>query len=93
MRLDRTTELERAYLRAMAALGPDPHAAAEVAKLLKRTSQQVGPTRARLIGKGLLYTPSYGYASFTVPQFDRYMRRTAQMEIPPRRPRPPTERL
>ncbi|MHB8160417.1 MAG: hypothetical protein ACYDGS_08025 [Thermoleophilia bacterium] len=33
------------------------------------------PHRARLIEKGLLYTPGHGYAAFTVPQFDRYMLR------------------
>lgn len=75
VRLDRTTELERAYLRAMAELGAEPQAAGDVAELLDRTSQQCGPTRARLIDKGLLYTPTYGYAAFTVPQFDRFLKR------------------
>jgi hypothetical protein len=87
VRLDRTTDLERAYLRAMAELGPEPHAAAQVASLLDRTSQQCGPTRARLIEKGLLYTPSFGFAAFTVPQFDQFMRRAIPLEVPPRRPR------
>ena len=87
VRLDRTTELERAYLRAMAELGSGPQLAGEVASLLERTSQQLGPTRARLIDKGLLYTPSYGNAAFTVPQFDRYMRRTVELFVPPRRQR------
>jgi hypothetical protein len=75
VRLDRTTDLERAYLRAMAELGPTAQAAGEVASLLDRTSQQCGPTRKRLIEKGLLYTPNWGYAAFTVPQFDRYLKR------------------
>ena len=39
VRLDRTTELQRAYLRAMAQLGPQPHKAADVAELMGRTSQ------------------------------------------------------
>lgn len=88
VRLDRTTDLERAYLRAMADLGPSPQVAGEVAGLLNRTSQQCGPTRARLIDKGLLYTPSYGYAAFTVPQFDRYLkRRIPELVVPPKRQR------
>lgn len=86
VRIDRTTDLERAYLRAMAELGPGAHAAGDVAALVDRSSQQVGPTRARLIDKGLLYTPSYGYAAFTVPQFDRYLKRTLSLDVPPRRP-------
>jgi hypothetical protein len=87
VRLDRTTDLERAYLRAMAELGSAPQAAGDVAALLDRTSQQAGPTRARLIVKGLLYTPSYGLAAFTVPQFDRYMKRTVALQVPDKRSR------
>jgi len=48
----------------------DPSAA-----LMRRTSEQLGPTRSRLIEKGLRYTPGHGLAAFTVPQCDRYMRR------------------
>lgn len=88
VRLDRTTDLERAYLRAMAELGQTSQAAGDVASLLERTSQQCGPTRARLIDKGLLYTPNYGFAAFTVPQFDRYLkRRIPELHVPPKRKR------
>jgi len=73
VRADRTTELELKYLRAMAEVGPCPQRASDVAARIGRTTQQVGPIRSRLIDKGLLYTPGYGYAAFTVPQFDRYM--------------------
>jgi hypothetical protein len=76
VRAERTSELEQRYLRAMAELGPEPQAAKDVAALLERTSQQVGPIRARLIDKGLLYAAGHGLAAFTVPQFDRFMRRT-----------------
>jgi len=87
VRLDRTTDLERAYLRAMAELGPEPHAAGDVALLLDRTSQQCGPTRARLIEKGLLYTPNFGYAAFTVPKFDQFLKRAVPLHVPPKRSR------
>lgn len=76
VRAERTTELELRYMRAMAELGPEPQQAKDVAELLGRTSEQMGPTRSRLIDKGLLYTPGHGLAAFTVPQFDRFMRRT-----------------
>lgn len=75
VRIDRTTELELAYLRAMAQLGPKPQLAGAVAELLDRTSQQCGPIRSKLIEKGLLYTPEHGYAAFTVPQFDKFLLR------------------
>lgn len=76
VRLDRCTELQRAYLRAMADLGPGPQKANDVAERMGRTSQNQAPTRAELIAMGLLYTPEHGYAEFTVPQFDQYMLRT-----------------
>lgn len=81
VRADRTTESELRYLRAMAELGPDPQLAGNVAAVFGRTSTSLGPTRARLIDKGLLWTPSHGYAAFTVPQFDRYMKRTYQLDV------------
>lgn len=88
VRFDRATELERAYLRAMAELGPEAQLAGDVARLLNRSSEQCGPTRAGLIEKGLLYTPSHGYAAFTVPHFDQFMRRSVpQLTVPPVRPR------
>lgn len=87
VRLDRATELQRAYLRAMAELGPGPQKAADVAALLGRTSPQIAPVRAELINMGLLYTPEHGYAAFTVPHFDLFMKRAMPiLDVPePRR--------
>jgi hypothetical protein len=82
VRTDRVTELELQYMRAMAELGSEPQAAKDVAQLMRRTSEQLGPTRSRLIEKGLLYTPTHGYAAFTVPQFDRYMLRAHALNVP-----------
>jgi hypothetical protein len=80
VRAERTTELELRYMRAMAELGPGAQQAKDVAALLDRSSAQMGPTRSRLIDKGLLYTPGHGLAAFTVPQFDRFMRRTYPLQ-------------
>lgn len=80
VRIERATPHEVRYLRAMAELGDGPQKAVDVAAMLGRTSEQLGPTRARLIEKGLLYTPGYGLAAFTVPQFDRYLRRDTTLE-------------
>ncbi|QII08425.1 ATP-binding protein [Rhodococcoides fascians A25f] len=74
-RVQRCTKEELRYMRAMAELGPKEQKAVDVALLLQNQSEQVSPLRSRLINKGLLYTPNYGYAKFTVPQFDRFMRR------------------
>jgi hypothetical protein len=90
VRLDRTTDLQRAYLRGMAQLGPAPQKAADVAEVMGRASTNLGPTRAELINMGLLYTPQHGYAAFTVPHFDRFMMRAVPvLEVPPLRQRRP----
>jgi hypothetical protein len=84
VRLDRATPLQTAYMRAMAELGDQPQKAADVARLLDRDSTQLGPTRAELIEMGLLYTPEHGYAAFTVPDFDKFMKRAVPLlEVPP----------
>jgi len=82
VRAERTTELELHYLRAMAELGSDEQTAGAVAAVMNRTSEQLGPTRARLIEKGLVYTTGHGRGNFTVPQFDRYMRRNYELAPP-----------
>ncbi|MCG7320734.1 ATP-binding protein [Arsenicicoccus bolidensis] len=88
VRLDRATALQRSYLRAMAQLGPQPHKASDVAEVMRRTSQNLAPTRAELINMGLLYTPEHGYAAFTVPHFDRFiMRAVPVLDVPPLRRR------
>jgi len=90
VRLDRATELQRAYLRVMASLGSEPQKAADVAAIMGRTSSQVAPARAELVNMGLLYTPQHGYAAFTVPQFDRFMKRAMPtFTIPPIQTRKP----
>lgn len=92
VRLDRTTDLQRAYLRAMAQLGPAAQKASDVADLMGRPSTNLGPTRAELINMGLLYRPQHGFAAFTVPHFDRFLLRAIPtLDVPehrPRRPRP-----
>jgi len=82
-RVQRSSPEELRYMRAMAELGADAHKAADVAGVLKKTSEQVAPIRARLISKGLLYTPRHGYAKFTVPQFDRFMKRYMELDSVP----------
>jgi hypothetical protein len=88
VRLDRATETQRAYLRAMAGLGPAPQKASDVAEAMGRTSQNLGPTRAELINMGLLYTPEHGYAAFTVPHFDKFLLRAIPtLSVPTLKPR------
>ena len=75
VRLDRLTPSEKRYLRAMAELGPGPHRSGDIAQQLGREVQTVAPARAKLIEKGMVYSPSHGDTGFTVPLFDAFMRR------------------
>jgi hypothetical protein len=75
VRTGRTSDPERAYLRAMAELGPGPVRSGEVAALLGRKTTALGPTRDGLLRKALCYSPRYGEIDFTVPLFDGFMKR------------------
>lgn len=74
-RFDRLTPAEKRYLRAMAERGAGPHRSGEVAETLGRAVGKVAPTRAKLIAKGMAYSPAHGDTAFTVPLFDAYLRR------------------
>jgi len=75
VRFDRLTPSEKKYLRAMAELGSGPHRSGDIAHILQKDVQAVAPTRANLISKGMIYSPSHGDNGFTVPLFDGYMKR------------------
>lgn len=47
----------------------------DIAKVLGKTINELGPTRSSLIKKGMVYSPSYGDMAFTVPLFNEFMRR------------------
>jgi hypothetical protein len=61
----------------MAELGPGPHRTADIADTLAVKLTAIGPVRAKLIRKGMIYSPAYGDMAFTVPLFDEFMRRSA----------------
>ena len=75
VRFDRLTPSEKQYLRAMAELGGGPHRSGEVAQVLGKSVRAVAPTRAKLIRKGMVYSPAHGDTAFTVPLFDQYLKR------------------
>ena len=75
VRFDRLTPGEKRFLHAMAHLGPGPRRTSDIADIMKVKISSLGPTRANLIKKGMIYSPSYGNMAFTVPLFDEFMRR------------------
>jgi hypothetical protein len=81
VRFDRLTRNEKDYLRAMAELGPGPHRSGDVAERLGRKVTSLGPTRSKLIAKGMIWSPSHGDTAFTVPLFDEFMRRIMPEDV------------
>ncbi|CAN5590869.1 hypothetical protein BH11ARM2_BH11ARM2_04490 [soil metagenome] len=75
VRYDRLTPSERKYLRAMAQIGPGPCKAGDIAETLGVKVTSLGPVRAKLISKGMVYSPAFGEMAFTVPLFDEFMKR------------------
>ncbi len=75
VRWDRATRSEQDYLRAMADDGDNGSASGDVAARLGKTVQQLGPARANLIAKGLVYAPEHGIIAFTVPGMSSFIER------------------
>jgi hypothetical protein len=73
VRYDRLTPSEKYFLRAMASLGPGAHRTGDIAQALGVKVTSLGPTRAKLIKKGMVYSPAHGDMAFTVPLFDEFM--------------------
>jgi hypothetical protein len=73
VRFDRLTPKEREYVIAMAKLGSGPYRSSDVADALGETPQSLGPRRAQIINKGMIYSPSHGDIAFTVPMFNDYL--------------------
>lgn len=75
VRIDRLTPSEVQFVKAMSFLGDGPYAIADVAKAMGRPQSSLGPTRANIISKGMIYSTDHGYLNFTVPLFAEFMRR------------------
>jgi hypothetical protein len=89
VRVQRATDQERRYLRAMAELGSGPYKSGDVAAGLGRKTSEVSVVRQRLLEKGLVYaTEDYGYVDFTVPRFGEFIVRYMPYRPPGGRRRP-----
>ncbi len=59
----------------MAELGSGTRRTGDIADALTVKVTSLGPVRARLIKKGMIYSPAHGEMAFTVPLFDEFMMR------------------
>jgi hypothetical protein len=74
-RWQRATRSERRMLHAMAADGEGPSPTSLVAQRMGIQPSSLGPYRAALITKGLVYAPEHGQIAFTVPGMAGYVDR------------------
>ncbi len=75
VRFDRLTDGEKRFLRVMACLGAKAQRISDIADIMGVKTSSLGPIRAKLIKKGMAYSPAYGFMAFTVPLFDEFMLR------------------
>ena len=75
MRIDRLNPKETEFVKAMASLGDGPYAMGDIAKALDKKLSSLGPARANIISKGMIYSTDHGFLDFTVPLFAEFMRR------------------
>jgi hypothetical protein len=59
----------------MAEIGSGPVRSSEVARVLDKSIGSLGPVRDGLIKRAICYSPRWGEIAFTVPLFDRFMKR------------------
>ena len=75
VRHDRASEKELEFMRAMVQCEELPCQTKQVAQIMHSSYNRIAPIRAQLIHKGFIYASSRGEISFTVPQFDKYLKR------------------
>lgn len=73
VRFDRLTPSEKNFLRAIAHIGAGPQRTGDIADALGVKISSLGPVRAKLIKKGMIYSPAHGDIAFTVPLFGEFM--------------------
>ncbi len=76
VRYDRLTIRQQQYVLAMAKILTLPAKSGEIAKILNMSVKKAAPIRDELIKKGMIYSPGFGLATFTVPKFDAFLQRT-----------------
>ena len=75
VRHDRATAREIEFMTAMVACEKLPCSTKEIANIMGESIQAISPLRAKLIHKGFIYATKRGEVDFTVPQFDKYLKR------------------
>jgi len=75
VRHDRATPRELEFMLAMVKTGKLPCSTNDIAAQMNCAMSTVSPLRAQLIHKGFIYSSNRGEVDFTVPQFDKFLKR------------------
>ena len=76
VRYARCSEMEKKFIKAMVDCGELPCTIANIAKNMQKTVKSISPIRGKLISKGIIFATKYSELDFTVPEFDKYLKRT-----------------
>lgn len=76
VRTERLSPGQLTILRGAAEIGAGPHLVDDVAGKVALEPAEIQREIGELIRKALLYSPRFGYVGFTVPHYDRFLRRT-----------------
>lgn len=74
-RWERASRAERELLKVMADDSGIPSRIGDIADRLGRKTTSLGPARASLISKGIVYPPEHGMLAYTVPGMADYVKR------------------
>lgn len=80
----RATPKERAYLTAMATLGPGAVHSGEIARTLGQTAQTLSPVRQNLIDKGIIVADGTRAVQFAIPGFRSFVLEEAAPDVSPK---------
>ncbi|MFI3244848.1 MAG: ATP-binding protein [Akkermansia sp.] len=75
VRYDRLSDSEKRFMRAMAQYPQGQCKSSDLQKELGIKSTSLTPTRAKLVNKGMVYSPRHGVLDYSVPMFGDFMRR------------------
>jgi hypothetical protein len=80
---ERLSPGERRYLRVMAEADDGATRTGEIADRLGVKITSLGPLRATLMRKGMIYSPAHGELAFTAPLYAEFLRRVMPEETAP----------
>lgn len=80
VRYERCADSDKKFIFAMVRCDELPCTISNIAKNLHKSVNSVSTTRAQLISKGIIYPIRYKELDFTVPEFDKFIRRREEYQ-------------